>query len=59
MKSKTITVKLIRSLHGITQAQKNQVIGLGLKKIGNERTLENTPAVRGMIKKIIHMLEIK
>ncbi len=59
MANKTITVKLIKSLVGCTKGQIGTVKGLGLKKIGSERTLENTSAVRGMIKKIIQMLEIK
>lgn len=59
MASKTITVKLKKSIIGCTDKQKNQVKGLGLRRIGHERTLENTPSVRGMIKKVIHMLEIK
>jgi large subunit ribosomal protein L30 len=54
-----ITVKLKKSVIGCTEKQKSCVKGLGLRKIGSERTLENTPAVRGMIKKVIHMLEIK
>jgi len=59
MTNKTITVKLKKSTNGCTDKQKNQVKGLGLRRVGHERTLENTPSVRGMIKKVIHMLEIK
>lgn len=59
MTSKTITVKLKKSTIGCTDKQKAQVIGLGLRRIGHEKTLENTPSVRGMVKKVIHMLEIK
>lgn len=59
MAKKTITVKLKKGLIGCTTKQKASVLGLGLKKIGGEKTLENTPSVRGMIKKVIHMLEIK
>jgi len=59
MSNKTITVKLKKSTIGCTDKQKNQVKGLGLRRVGHERTLENTPSVRGMIKKVIHMLEIK
>ncbi len=59
MANKTITVKLKKGLIGCTEKQKANVRGLGLRKIGNEKTLENTPAVRGMVKKVIHMLEIK
>ena len=32
--------------------------GLGLGRIGRERTLEDTPAIRGMIRKVAHMVEI-
>lgn len=54
----TITVKLKKSPISCTEKQKSNVRGLGLRKVGSTKTLENTPAVRGMIKKIIHMLEI-
>ncbi|TDJ04367.1 MAG: 50S ribosomal protein L30 [Deltaproteobacteria bacterium] len=59
MANKTITVKLVKSVIGCTEKQKANVRGLGLRKIGSSRTLENTPAVRGMVKKIIHLLEFK
>lgn len=59
MTSKTITVKLKKSTNGCTAKQKANVVGLGLKKIGQTKTLENTPCVRGMVKKIIHMLEVQ
>jgi large subunit ribosomal protein L30 len=59
MASKTITVKLKKSTNGCTEIQKKNVKGLGLRKTGTSRTLENTPAVRGMIKQVIHLLEIK
>ena len=32
--------------------------GLGLGRIGRERELEDTPSVRGMIRKVAHMVEI-
>lgn len=56
--SKTITVKLKKSVIGCTDRQKACVKGLGLRKTWTSKTLENTPAVRGMIKKVIHLLEI-
>ncbi|MCK5073321.1 MAG: 50S ribosomal protein L30 [Bacteriovoracaceae bacterium] len=59
MSNKTITVKLKKSTITCTENQKATVKGLGLKKTGSEKTLENTPCVRGMIKKVIHLLEIK
>ena len=54
----TITVKLKKSPISCTEKQKANVRGLGLRKIGSVKTLGNTPSVRGMIKKIIHMVEI-
>ncbi|MBY0415137.1 MAG: 50S ribosomal protein L30 [Bdellovibrionales bacterium] len=57
--SSTIKVKLVKGLPGTTKGVQANVRGLGLRKIGQTSELENTPSVRGMIKKIIHMLEIK
>lgn len=56
--SNTITIKLKRSVIGCTEKQKATIRGLGLKKINHTKTLENTPAVRGMIKAMIQWLEI-
>ena len=39
--------------------QRATVKGLGLRGVGSEKELENTPSVRGMIKKVINFLEIK
>ena len=58
MANKTITVKLKKSIISSTIKQKACVKGLGLRKTGSSKELENTPAVRGMIKKVIHLLEI-
>lgn len=54
----SITIKLKKSTISCTEVQKANVRGLGLRKIGSVSTLENTPSVRGMIKKIIHMVDI-
>lgn len=54
----TITVRLKKSTISCTEKQKANVRGLGLRKTGTVKTLENTPCVRGMIKKVIHLLEI-
>jgi len=54
----TITVKLKKSTIGCNDKQKGCVRGLGLRKIGSQRTLKNVPTVRGMIKKVIHLLEV-
>lgn len=54
-----IKVRLARSTINSTARQIESVKGLGLRKIGQERTLENTPAVRGMIKKVMHLLDVE
>lgn len=56
--SKQITVKLTRSVIGCTDKQKATIRGLGLRRINHTKTLENTPAVRGMVKAMIQWLEI-
>lgn len=56
--NKQITIKLTRSVNGCTEKQKATIKGLGLRKINHTKTLENTPAVRGMIKAMIQWLEI-
>lgn len=56
--NKQITVKLKRSVIGCTDKQKATIKGLGLRRINHSKTLENTPAVRGMIKAMIQWLEI-
>lgn len=56
--NKQITIKLKRSVIGCTEKQKATIKGLGLRKINHTKTLENTPAVRGMIKSMIQWLEI-
>jgi large subunit ribosomal protein L30 len=33
--------------------------GLGLRKLGRSRILENTPAVRGMVKKVLHLVQVE
>jgi large subunit ribosomal protein L30 len=54
----TITVRLKKSTISCTDKMKGCVKGLGLRKVGSVRTLENTPCVRGMIKKVIHLVEV-
>jgi large subunit ribosomal protein L30 len=57
-KKKTITIRLAKGLISCNPTQRACAKGLGLKKREQEVTLENTPAVRGMIKKVLHIVEI-
>lgn len=53
-----LQVTLKRSTIGSTDRQKATVNGLGLRRIRDTRVLENTPAVRGMVKKVIHLVDV-
>jgi len=55
---KTLTVKLIRSTIACQPKQRATARGLGLTKMNKVMVLEDTPCVRGMINKIIHMVEV-
>lgn len=55
---KTLKVRQTGSPIRRPQDQRATLVGLGLGKIGRVRELEDTPAVRGMIRKISHMVEI-
>ena len=54
----TVTVKQTKSLIGSTKKQVASIKGLGLRRINHEVTLEDTPAIRGMIRVVRHMVEI-
>jgi large subunit ribosomal protein L30 len=54
---KHLKVTLKRSTIGHPDRVMETVRGLGLRKIGQSRVLENTPAVRGMVKKVIHLVD--
>ena len=55
----TIKVVQIRSAIGREGWQRKTLIGLGLNKIGRVRELEDTPAVRGMINKVKHLVRFE
>ena len=55
---KTVTVKLVRSVAGTKQSHRDTVRGLGLRRLNSERTLEDTPAVRGMINKVAYLVRV-
>jgi large subunit ribosomal protein L30 len=55
---KTIRVKQVKSPQRREASQRATLVGLGLNKIARERDLEDTPAVRGMIAKVKHLVEI-
>ena len=57
--SKKLRVTQVRSLIGQCKSHRAVVKGLGLTRVGKSVTVENTPAFRGMIKKVIHLLKVE
>ncbi|WP_128515240.1 50S ribosomal protein L30 [Tabrizicola thermarum] len=57
-KKKTIVVKQIRSAARRPAVQTATLKGLGLNKLNRTRELEDTPAVRGMVNSISHLVQI-
>jgi large subunit ribosomal protein L30 len=58
-KKKTVVVTQIGSPIRREPSQRATLIGLGLNKMGRTRELEDTPSVRGMIKKVQHMVKVE
>ena len=54
-----IKVTLVKSSIGNRKNQVETLKGLGLSKINSSKTLENTPSIRGMIRKVQHLVRIE
>ena len=59
MVKSVVKVVQVRSAIGREGSQRKTLIGLGLNKIGRIRELEDTPAVRGMINKVKHLVRVE
>ena len=57
--AKTIKITQIGSPIGRRHDQSETLIGLGLNKLHRTRELPDTPAIRGMIDKVAHLLRIE
>jgi large subunit ribosomal protein L30 len=57
-KDKTLTVEQIASANRRPATQQQTLIGLGLNKIRRKATLPDTPAIRGMIAKVQHLVRV-
>jgi len=56
---KMVRVTQVASGNGKKPGQQGTLIGLGLNKINRTRELEDTPAVRGMIRKVAHLIKVE
>lgn len=57
MAEKKIKVTLVKSIIGTKQDHRATVRGLGLRRINHTAELQNTPEVRGMIKKVAYLVK--
>ncbi len=54
-----LKVKLVKSIAGSSSDKLDTIRGLGLKKFGDERLLKDTPAIRGMVFKVKHLVALE
>jgi len=55
----TVRVTLVKSTIGRLENQKKTVEALGLHKIGHSKDFEDTAVLRGMIKKVSHLVTVE
>lgn len=54
----TLKVKLVRSRIGTTPHQRKMLDALGLRKLQAVKTFNDTPAIRGIIRKVPHLVAV-
>ena len=54
-----LKVTLVRGLPGQTQRQRATVKGLGLRRRHHSVVVDDTPAIRGMINKVLHLVTVE
>ena len=58
-RKKTIRVRQVRSAIGFKRDQRATLRGLGLRRPGSVAEVEDTPSVRGMIRKVVHLVRVE
>jgi large subunit ribosomal protein L30 len=56
---KTVKVTLVRSPIGYRKDQADTVKALGLRKMNSSVVVKDTPAIRGMINKVVHLVKVE
>lgn len=56
---KRLKITLIRSKYGRKPDQREALKGLGLRKIGQSIIREDSPMIRGMIRKVAHLVKVE
>ncbi len=57
--AKKITVKLVHSAIGTTPTQRKTLVALGLKKINQVKVYPDNEAIRGMLAKVSHLVQVE
>ena len=57
--AKTITVTLRKSTIGFNKTQAKTVQGMGLRRLNHSVQIQDTPATRGMIHKVRHLVDVQ
>jgi large subunit ribosomal protein L30 len=55
----TIKITLVKSMNGKPEKHRKVLRGMGLTKMNKTVELEDTPAIRGMINKVNHMVRVE
>jgi len=58
-KTTTLKITLVRSPIGKQKSQKETVKALGISKLNQTVEQEDSPAIRGMINKVSHLVEVE
>jgi len=58
-KASALKIKLVKSPIGYSTRQKGTVRALGLRKMGQTVQHNDTPVIRGMIDKVLHLVEVE
>lgn len=54
----SLKIKWMKSTIGCTQNQRDTIKSLGFRRLYQEKTLKNTPEIRGMVRKVLHLIKI-
>ncbi|KFO67668.1 50S ribosomal protein L30 [Smithella sp. SCADC] len=57
--AKMLKIKKVRSVIGRPEKQRKILKGMGLNKLNSTVTLVDTPQVRGMVNKVIHLVSME
>jgi large subunit ribosomal protein L30 len=59
MSDKKIRVRQVKSAIGYDRKQRATLKGLGLRRMNHQVELHDTPAIRGMIQKVFHLVSVE